>query len=40
MFGLPGFTVAVMIVIPSIWIIYTAGFFIMSRSWVNADEEE
>lgn len=40
MFGLPGFTVLVMTVIPLSWIIYTAGFYFMTRDWANADEED
>ena len=40
MFGLPDFTVAVMLGIPLFWIAYTAVFLFRSRDWHLQDEED
>lgn len=40
MFGLPDTTVAVMLGIPALWIVYTAVFYVRSRDWHLQDEED
>lgn len=38
MFGLPLFTVAVLLAVAGFWIIYTLIFLVISRDWHLADE--
>ena len=38
MFGLPLFTVAVLLAVAGFWIIYTLVFLVISRNWHLADE--
>ncbi|WP_315524919.1 hypothetical protein [Corynebacterium durum] len=39
MFGLPLFTVAVLLAVAGFWIIYTLVFLVISRNWHLADEQ-
>lgn len=37
MFGLPTFTVVVILSVPAFWVIYTATFMWLSRNWKRED---
>lgn len=39
MFGLPTFTTAIILGVPTFWVIYTVVFMWMSRGWKREDME-
>lgn len=40
MFGLPMFTVVVMIGIPALWVLYTLVFVLATRNWALEDDSD